>query len=280
MIEAANVTFRYVDPDTEQEEALSPPALRGVNLRIAEGEFVALLGRNGSGKSSLARLLNAIELPTEGEVRIDGLRTADKGTSAPIRRAVQIVFQNPENQQVGLTVGEDIAFGLSNIGWPQADIAARAQWAADLAGLAADPDRLVSALSGGEKQKLALASVLALSPRCLVLDESTSMLDPAARRQFVESLQAARSRERFTLIYITHHVEEVLDADRWILFDAGQIVADDTPERLTGQQELLEACGLELPFSHSLAYWLRQNGVPASSKLHLEELRNLLCTSS
>lgn len=206
--------------------------------------------------------------------------TSDKAALPTVRRAVQIVFQNPENQQVGITVGEDIAFGLSNIGWPQRDIANRVAWAINLVGLDADEDRPVTNLSGGEKQKLALAAVLALAPRYLILDEATSMLDPVARRQFVATLHEVRKQYSFTLIYITHHLEEVTDADRWILFQSGRVVTSGTPADLMEDVRLLQDCGLELPYYQTLAGLLRESGIAVPAAINEHELRELLCKSS
>lgn len=279
MISIQNVTFYYNEPDDESESDNTgvQPALSDVSLDIQPGEFVALLGRNGSGKSSLSRLLNGIELPTRGTVTIEGRLTAHPQSVQTIRQAVQIVFQNPENQQVGLTVGEDIAFGLSNIGWPQQEIRSRIAWAIQLVGLEADEERPVTHLSGGEKQKLALASVLALAPRYLILDEATSMLDPVARRQFMETLHEVREQFPFTLIYITHHLEEVTSADRWVLFREGRIVRSGPPAELQRDTRLLNDCGLELPYYYQLAELLRDSGIPVPAVLGEPELRELLC---
>ncbi|MBY9078102.1 ATP-binding cassette domain-containing protein [Paenibacillus sp. HN-1] len=279
MIQIHGVSFDYHDVN-EEDNAGRKPALSNVTLDIVSGEFVALLGRNGSGKSSLTRLLNGIEAPYKGEVLVDGLSTDDQAAIPAIRRLVQIVFQNPENQQVGLTVGEDIAFGLSNIGWPHEEMSDRISWAIHLVGLNAPEDRPVSDLSGGEKQKLALAAVLALAPSYLILDEATSMLDPAARRQFVATLHEVRREHPFTLIYITHHLEEVMDADRWVIFREGEIAASGTPDELATDPERLSDCGLELPYTRQLSEWLRLKGVPASSAPDIQELRRLLCESN
>ncbi|MBJ6361560.1 ATP-binding cassette domain-containing protein [Paenibacillus sp. GCM10012307] len=279
MIDIRDTTFYYNAPQEDEEDAGRRPALSHISLNIVPGEFVAFLGRNGSGKSSLSRLLNGIELPTEGTVSVEGHVTSDKAALRSVRRAVQIVFQNPENQQVGITVGEDISFGLSNIGWPQHDIADRVAWAIKLVGLDADEDRPVMNLSGGEKQKLALAAVLALAPRYLILDEATSMLDPVARRQFVATLHEVRKQYSFTLIYITHHLEEVTNADRWVLFQSGKVVTSGTPDELMENTGLLQSCGLELPYYRTLAGLLREQGIPVSAALNERELRELLCKS-
>lgn len=272
MIQIRNVSFSYPGADAGQW------AVRDVDLEIGDHEFIAFLGPNGSGKSSLSRLLNGIELPTRGAVLVDGLDTADEGAIPAIRRKVQIVFQNPENQQVGITVGEDVAFGLSNMGWPQAEMAGRIRWALETAGLEVDEDRLVNELSGGEKQKLALASVLALGPRYLILDESTSMLDPQARAQFVQSLETARRRHPFAVIYVTHHLEEALKADRWALFAEGRLLALGKPDDLWIREGLMEQCGLELPYLHRVWLSLKERGLPVP--LSIQEWEERLCKSS
>jgi energy-coupling factor transport system ATP-binding protein len=270
MISIRDVSFSYFGGETDRW------ALRNINLDVKPDEFIAFLGPNGSGKSSLAKMLNGIEWPTEGSIIVDELSTTDPADIPSVRRLVQIVFQNPENQQVGVTIGEDIAFGLSNIGWPHHDMQNRIQWALELVHLNAEEDRLVSQLSGGEKQKLALASVLALSPRYLILDESTSMLDPIARKQFVHTLHAARKAHPFAIIYITHHLEEVLLADRIVLFQEGLIRQIGKPDDILTDEDLLASCGLELPYERSLALSLRKAGIPVTISSSIEELREWL----
>ncbi len=270
MISLRDVSFAY--------EAAGPVtfALRHVNLEIGNHEFIALLGPNGSGKSSLSRLLNGIEIPAEGTIEVDGLDTTDRKMLGEIRRKVQIVFQNPENQQVGISVGEDIAFGLSNIGCPQREMSGRIRHSLALAGLDVEYDRLVTELSGGEKQKLALAAVLALNPDYLILDEATSMLDPMARKQFLSSLHEARRQQPFTLIYVTHHLEEVLAADRLVLIKEGAIAAAGSPADILANEPLLAECGLELPFPRALALRLQQHGLPVPFDLRLQDVEGLL----
>ncbi|QMV44187.1 ATP-binding cassette domain-containing protein [Cohnella cholangitidis] len=260
MITIENVSFAYPSMDIEPRYAL-----RNVNLDIQENEFIAFLGPNGSGKSSLSKLLNGIEQPTEGAIGVDGLSVAEGSSIRAVRKKVQIVFQNPENQQVGVTVGEDIAFGLSNMGWARETMSSRISWALKTVGLDVDEDRLVTQLSGGEKQKLALAAVLAIDPEYLILDEATSMLDPTGRRQFLCSLAEARRTKSFAVIYVTHHMEEVMDADRWVLFSGGSIRAVGRPDELWRQQDLLRDCGLELPYRHRLTLELERRGIPANA---------------
>ncbi|XID94066.1 ATP-binding cassette domain-containing protein [Paenibacillaceae bacterium WGS1546] len=278
MIRINGVSFSY-NACSGEEQGVSY-ALRRVNLDIRDNEFIAFLGPNGSGKSSLSRLLNGIETPTEGTIEIDGLRTDDAAALVDIRRKVQIVFQNPENQQVGITVGEDIAFGLSNRGWPRETMPERIRWALEAVGLDADEDRPVARLSGGEKQKLALAAVMAIDPEVLILDEATSMLDPGGRRDFLNALAQTRERKPFSLIYITHHLEEVLAADRWALFSRGELAAVGQPEELWTRRELLGECGLELPYLRRLALEFGGRGFPVADPDNLESWRKRICESN
>ncbi|MFC4599248.1 ATP-binding cassette domain-containing protein [Cohnella hongkongensis] len=278
MIRINGVSFSYNTGLGEERDVSY--ALREVSLDIRDNEFIAFLGPNGSGKSSMSRLLNGIETPTKGTIEIDGLRTDDAAALADIRRKVQIVFQNPENQQVGITVGEDIAFGLSNLGWPRETMPERIRWALGAVGLDADEDRPVARLSGGEKQKLALASVMAIDPEVLILDEATSMLDPGGRRDFLNALAQTRERKPFSLIFITHHLEEVLAADRWALFSRGELAAVGRPKDLWPRKELLEACGLELPFLRRLALEMGGRGFPIADPDNLENWRKRICESN
>lgn len=275
MIQIKNVSFSY---NHEVDHTLETTyALRGVNLDIQHNEFIAFLGPNGSGKSSLSRLLNGIEQPTEGYIEIDGLRTDEEKALGDIRRKVQIVFQNPENQQVGISVGEDIAFGLSNFGWPREKMPERINWALNAVGLDVDLDKPVTRLSGGEKQKLALAAVMAIDPQVLILDESTSMLDPLGRTEFLNSLLHIRKAKAFTLIYITHHLEEVLNADKWALFLNGQITKVGKPNEIWENKSLLENCGLELPYLRRLSLEFQKRGLSIPEPDNLASWRNLIC---
>jgi energy-coupling factor transport system ATP-binding protein len=270
MITVADAWFHYPD-----EEA---PALRSISLAIAPGEYVAILGPNGSGKSTLARLLNGLLLPARGTVTVNGADTADRDKAWSIRRAVQMIFQNPENQIVGSTLAEDVGFGLSNIGWPQAVISARIHEALALVGLADRRDSSPHALSGGEKQKLAAAAALALDPAYLILDEATAMLDPESRILFLTALHAMRRQRPFGLIAITHHLEEVLGADRIFLLDEGELQAVAPPAELLRRPDLLERCGIEVPFLPALAERLHRGGLTGLPAVPtVEELVVKLC---
>lgn len=240
MIEFRDVVFRY--------DAFAPaPVLSGLDLSLREGEWTALLGRNGSGKSTIARLSNGLLLPERGAVLVNGLDTRVRADLPRIRRRVQLVFQNPENQQVGTTVYEDIAFGLANRGVPTEQMPGLAAAALDRAGIALDLGRKLAHCSGGELQRIALAGVLALDPEYLVLDEATSMLDRAARDRLLGSIQALHDRDGIGIIQITHHLDEVATADRIVVLVAGRIEADGTVDEVFSDAALLSRAGLEAP---------------------------------
>ena len=239
------------------------PALSGIDLEIGDGEYVAFLGANGSGKSTLARLLNGLEVPHSGWVEVDGLDTRRDGLL--VRQRLQLVFQNPEEQAVGLTVGEDLAFGLANLGVAREDFSRRIDEALTAVGWTVSTDSPVHRLSSGEKQKLALASVLVLEPRHLVLDEPTAFLDPRSRQEFLASLHRARQHRGFTLIHITHRLEDVLEAGRWLVFAAGRLEGDRSPEEWAQAPTFLQSRGVEPPFSHRLRDALKLSGVEVVS---------------
>ncbi|MGO1537973.1 MAG: ABC transporter ATP-binding protein [Leucobacter sp.] len=244
MISLDDVTFSYDAPFGE-------PQVRSVTLEIPHGQHVALLGSNGSGKSTLARLMNGLLVPQIGQVTVDGQVTAGAGVDPAAgrraRAAVGLVFQNPENQQVGTTVYEDIAFGLANHGVQTDQMVERALQALDLVGLDIDLDRKITSLSGGQLQRQALASVLALEPRYLVLDEATSMLDPAGREQLLVALRGVKERVGIGIVQISHYLDEIVMADRAVVVIDGQIACDTTPKLLLSDPEMLSRAGLERP---------------------------------
>ncbi len=253
MLELQDVWYRY--PGAERD------SVQGLSVTIAEGDFTAILGPNGSGKSTLARLLTGLCQPTRGRVLVDGRDTRDREALWEVHRTVQLIFQNPENQIVGTSLADDVAFGLANIGLPQAEMAERIAWALSLVGLGDRADDSPHSLSGGEKQRLAVAAAVALEPRYLVLDEATAMLDPGARRELMAMLLRIRSERRLGLIHITHHFEEVLEADRVVLMDGGRLQLVAPPAELLCRPDLLAACGIELPYLPALAARLRQGGL-------------------
>lgn len=244
MIVLDHVRFGY--------EAGSPAIVDDLSLQIEDGEHVALLGRNGSGKSTIARLLNGLLRPLSGTIRVDGYDPADAGQAPEVRRRLQLVFQTPENQQVGATVYEDIAFGLANVAVPTDRMPERARQALAAVGLEVDLSRDVDSLSGGELQRLALAGVLALEPRHLVLDEVTAMLDPWGREQVLATVADVGGRSGISVVQITHHLEEIEQVDRVFVMDGGRVRAVGTPAEVLVRTELLEQCGLEPPLRWQL----------------------------
>lgn len=240
MIALNDVTFSYPAAPTR-------PAIKNVSFSIAPGQYVGLVGSNGSGKSTLARLLNGLHLPRSGTVTIDGLSTTVPSDLAAVRRTVQMVFQNPENQQVGTTIMEDICFGLANIATPTGEMRERALRVLDAVGLNLDPDRELDTLSGGELQRVALASSLALEPTYLILDEATSMLDPAGRDQLLSTAREL-NRRGTAIIHITHHLEEVEQADRLLVMSEAQLIADAPPAEIFARPQLLQSAGLRAPY--------------------------------
>jgi len=236
-------------------------AVDGISLTIERGEFVAIVGGNGSGKSTLAKHFNALLLPTEGEVRVDGLDTRDRAALWEIRRRVGMVFQNPDNQLVATVVEEDVAFGPENLGLPPKEIAVRV--AAALTAVDMLPYRRAEPhlLSGGQKQRVAIAGMLAMRPECLVLDEATTMLDPQGRREVLETVQRL-NRSGVTVILITHAMDEAVLAQRVVALHAGRIALEGPPARIFDRAGDLEAIGLGLPLVPALARALRDDGLP------------------
>jgi len=235
-------------------------ALRGINLEVGRGEFLAIIGENGSGKSTLAKHFNALLVPTEGEVRVDGMDTRDPRFQWEIRRRVGMVFQNPDNQLVATTVEEDVAFGPENLGLPPAEIRARVDEALALVGMSSFARHAPHLLSGGQKQRVAIAGVLAMRPECLVLDEPTAMLDPAGRRDVLATVARLNREEKITVVYVTHFMEEAARADRVAVLFRGELVALEEPASLFSRVPDLRRWGLDIPPVAELAWRLRRRG--------------------
>ncbi|MBQ7545361.1 MAG: energy-coupling factor transporter ATPase [Clostridia bacterium] len=256
IIELKNVSFVY---DTQEEQK---PALRNVSLDVRRGEFLAVIGHNGSGKSTLAKLLNAILLPTEGQVLVEGMDTADEDLVYEIRRRVGMVFQNPDNQIVATIVEDDVAFGPENLGVPPAEIRQRVDDALRAVGMyefrGAEPHKL----SGGQKQRVAVAGVIAMRTDCIIFDESTAMIDPKGRREVLETAKRLCREMGITVVMITHFMEEAVQADRVVVLDSGRVAAEGVPSEVFADSALLRRTGLELPFAAKLAGKIRTAGVP------------------
>ena len=256
ILKTENLTFRYTTA-----EGAAPTVLDGLTLSVRRGEFVAVLGHNGSGKSTLAKHFNAILLPSGGKVYVDGMDTCDENLLLDIRRRVGMVFQNPDNQIVASVVEEDVAFGPENLGVPSEEIRARVDSALAAVGMTEYARHAPHLLSGGQKQRVAIAGVLAMRPECIVLDEPTAMLDPAGRREVLDTVKRLNREQGITVVLITHHMDEAAQADRLIVMHDGHIMADDSPEQVFQNVDGLRSLGLEVPEPVALLYELRQAGV-------------------
>ena len=241
-------------------EGTAQVVLDGVSLEIEEGSFVAVLGHNGSGKSTLAKHMNAILLPSGGTVYVDGIDTNDENRLLDIRRAVGMVFQNPDNQIVANVVEEDVAFAPENLGVPPAEIRQRVDDALKAVNMYAYREHAPHLLSGGQKQRVAIAGVIAMQPRCIVLDEPTAMLDPIGRKDVLRTIQNLNRERGVTVVLITHHMDEAAQAGRLIVMAKGQVVADGTPKAVFSQVEELRRVGLTVPQTVQLLWALRQEG--------------------
>ena len=258
IIKTQDLLFRYTT-----EEGVAPTVLDRIRLTIEPGSFVAILGHNGSGKSTLAKHFNAILLPTDGKVYVDGMDTADEERLLDIRRRVGMVFQNPDNQIVASVVEADVAFAPENLGVPSPEIRQRVDEALATVGMTAYARHAPHLLSGGQKQRVAIAGVLAMEPECIVPDESTAMLDPVGRREVLSTVKQLNREKGITVVLITHHMDEAAQADRLVVMHDGRVVRDGPPAQVFQDVDGLRALGLEVPESVALMYELRKSGVDA-----------------
>ena len=267
-----NVKFSY----REEEDEF---AVNGVTLSIEEGQFVAVLGRNGSGKSTLAKMINALLVPTEGSVTVFGLDASDPKNTFEIRKSAGMVFQNPDNQTVASIVEDDVAFGPENIGVPREEIGKRIDFALDAVGMQAYRHATPSRLSGGQKPRIAIAGVLAVMPKIMILDESTAMLDPKGRREVMDVIKKLNKVRGMTVILITHFMDEALEADRAIVMHRGEAVMDGTPEEIFSRADELETYNLTLPRAAYISKKLAEGGMPVKGAFNAEELAEEICAS-
>lgn len=271
IIKVENVTYAY-----KQYESAPLEALKGITLSINEGEFVALVGANGSGKSTLAKHLNGLLVPKSGDVFVFGHNTRDDKNIYEIRKNVGVVFQNPDNQMVANIVEDDVAFGPENLGVPRDEIERRITWALDVVNMTEYRHSTPHNMSGGQKQRIAIAGVLAMKPRVLVLDESTSMLDPEGRREVMDVVKKLNEEEGITVVHITHHMDEVVNCDRVIVMDKGKIVLYDTPKALFKRD--VSQYKLTLPLINQIADRLKSEGVIGDDDVMCaEDLVDCLC---
>ncbi len=258
-IRAEDLCFSY--PSEEKEI----PALSGISVSIKTGEYVAILGHNGSGKSTFAKLLNMILTPTKGRLFVAGEELTaedfDEEALFRLRRKVGMVFQNPDNQLVASVVEEDVAFGCENLGIPYDEMHARVDEALSRVGMTEYRRHAPSRLSGGQKQRVAIAGILAMKPECMILDESTAMLDPTGRREVLETVEALNREDGITLLHITHYMDEAARADRVLVIHDGELLLDGTPREVFSHVELLHRVGLEAPAVGELGYLLKKEGI-------------------
>lgn len=268
----------HVSHTFETEEGKTFDALKDVTAQIKKGEFTAIIGTNGSGKSTLARHLNALLIPTEGELIVEGMRTSDAGRVWDIRQKVDMVFQNPDNQLVAAVVEEDVAFGPENLGVPPEEIRERVDLALEKVGMTSYRKQAPSMLSGGQKQRVAIAGVLAMKPDCIVLDEPTAMLDPKGRKEVMDTIHELNKKEGITIVLITHFMEEAVTADHILVIDKGVLKMEGTPREIFSQADKVTEIGLDVPVPADLARRLRKKGMAVSEKCMTdEELGEALC---
>jgi len=273
MIEVNNIQFQYKNNDDE-----SMLALKDVTVTVNSGEFVVVIGHNGSGKSTLAKHMNALLLPTNGDVLVRGLNTKDEENIWDIRQTAGMVFQNPDNQIVATIVEEDVAFGPENLGVPPVEIIRRVEEALNIVDMIEYRRKAPHLLSGGQKQRIAIAGVIAMRPNCIIFDEPTAMLDPSGRREVINTIKKLNREENITIVHITHFMEEAVDADRVIVMDQGQIVLEGKPKEVFSKVEELKGLGLDVPQMTDLANELIKEGIDLPQDiLTVDEMVMKLC---
>lgn len=261
IIEAKNVVYEYIRRDEEGNVEAVTEALSHVNLDVKQGQFIAILGHNGSGKSTLAKHINALLTPTAGDMYLDRMNTKEDEYTWKIRQKAGMIFQNPDNQIVGTIVEEDVGFGLENIGVPTEDIWKRVEEALDAVNMQAYREYSPNRLSGGQKQRVAIAGVLAMKPKCIILDESTAMLDPVGRKDIISAMKELNKKEKITVILITHYMDEAIETDKIYVMDKGKIKMEGTPREIFSQVDILRDLRLDVPIATSIAHDLRKKGL-------------------
>ncbi|MCX4339940.1 MAG: energy-coupling factor transporter ATPase [Lachnospiraceae bacterium] len=261
IIKTEKLTFEYIRRDEEGNVEGINRAVDEVDLDVKQGEFIAILGHNGSGKSTLAKHINAILYPTEGTVWVDGMDTQDEKHLWDVRREAGMVFQNPDNQIIGQVVEEDVGFGPENMGVPTKEIWERVEESLKAVGMYEYRKHSPNKLSGGQKQRVSIAGVIAMHPKCIILDEPTAMLDPNGRKEVIRAVRALNDVEGITVVLITHYMEEIIHADMVYVMDQGQIAMEGTPREIFSRVEELQELRLDVPQVTLLAYELKQRGV-------------------
>ena len=262
IVKTKDLTFEYIRRDEEGNVEGITTAVDHVNIDLQAGQFIAVLGHNGSGKSTLAKHFNALVSPTEGTVWVDGMDTKEDDKILDIRQTAVMVFQNPDNQIICTLVEEEVGFGPENIGVPTDEIWQRVADSLQAVGMYSFRKASPNKLSGGQKQRVAIAGIVAMKPKCIILDEPTAMLDPSGRKEVISVLHELNEKENVTIILITHYMEEVIDADRVFVMDAGKIMMEGTPRQIFSNVEHLKELRLDVPQVTELAYELKKAGVP------------------
>lgn len=262
IVKTRDLTFEYIRRDEEGNVEGITTAVDHVNIDLQAGQFIAVLGHNGSGKSTLAKHFNALVSPTEGTVWVDGMDTKEDDKILDIRQTAGMVFQNPDNQIICTLVEEEVGFGPENIGVPTDEIWQRVADSLQAVGMYSFRKASPNKLSGGQKQRVAIAGIVAMKPKCIILDEPTAMLDPSGRKEVISVLHELNEKENVTIILITHYMEEVIDADRVFVMDAGKIMMEGTPRQIFSNVEHLKELRLDVPQVTELAYELKKAGVP------------------
>ena len=266
IIEIKNVTYNYIEDEVEYT------AVNNVSLNIEKGSFTVILGHNGSGKSTLAKMLNGLNRPSSGDILVDGINTRDEENEFLIKKKVGMVFQNPDNQLVASIVEEDVAFGPENLGLAPTTIRERVDNALKAVGMYEFRNSTPHHLSGGQKQRIAIAGIIALEPECIVLDEPTAMLDPKGRQEIINTILRLNKEKGITVVLITHYMEEAEKADRVLVMNDGEFIADGTPKEIFKNVKMLKSVGLDVPQTTELLYALNQNGIAVPTDvLSIEE---------
>ena len=271
IVKAKNLTFEYIRRDEDGNVEGITKAVDNVSIDIKQGDFVAVLGHNGSGKSTFAKHLNALVMPTEGTVWVDGMDTREEENTLKVRQTAGMVFQIPDNQIVVTLVDEEVGFGPENIGVPTEEIWERVEKSLKAVGMYAFRNQSPNKLSGGQKQRVAIAGIVAMKPKCIVLDEPTAMLDPLGRKDVLNVLHELNRQENVTVILITHYMEEVIDIDKLYVMDDGKLVMSGTPREIFSQVEKLKELRLDVPHVTELAYELQKEGVPLKNGILTSE---------
>ncbi|EOU2058911.1 TPA: energy-coupling factor transporter ATPase [Clostridium perfringens] len=274
MIKSEDLVFKYVNTEEQTEKV----AINHVSMEVKKGEFLVILGHNGSGKSTMAKHMNALLLPSGGKMYVDGLDTSDIENIWEVRRRAGMVFQNPDNQLVATIVEEDVAFGPENLGVDPKEIRERVDDSLKAVGMYEYRKHAPHLLSGGQKQRIAIAGILAMRPKCIVLDEPTAMLDPSGRNEVMKTIKEVNKKFGITIILITHYMDEAAQADRIIVMDKGEKVMEGVPREIFSQVKKIKSIGLDVPQVTELAYELQKEGVDISTEiLNTDEMVNALC---